>query len=84
MEDGVGKEEIGKSPLRWNALELAFVLGVDLDPEANWMAEKEWEIRGHKRKSGWEAQSSWGSPPQSGSLFHQATTRKGNFIFVVR
>lgn len=35
VENGVGKEEISKRPLWGNALELALVLGVDLDPQAN-------------------------------------------------
>lgn len=39
MENGVSKEEISERPLRGNALELALVLGVDLDPEANCTAE---------------------------------------------
>lgn len=40
MQDSVGKEEVGECPLWRNALELAFVLRVYLDPEANCIVER--------------------------------------------
>lgn len=71
MEDGVGEEEIGKRPLGGDPLELALVLGVDLDPETNCTAERERAPSEHRRELWWEAQPAWGSPAQDGSLLYQ-------------